>query len=266
MILLCTTTLATSMPLLRAATICQPDRIDTTAKVHHIVDGDTLALTNELRVRIIGMNTPEIGRRKRPSEPFGDAARLRLIQLIAKHDYAVKLRYGKDKFDRHGRLLAHVFAGDENVTEIMLRQGLAVHVTVSPNLWQHQCYRRAENEARFKNRRIWQLPFYQYPPVSELSTGGFHLLQGNVTAVKLRGKRWEINLSHLTLSIGRANRRYFNKKSLAALLDKRVFVRGWVRKRKKHFYLGLKHPDMLKVYPVRCLRRTCPPAQARPLR
>jgi len=252
--------------LVQAASICQPDRIDASARVRHVVDGDTLVLSDERSVRLIGMNTPEIGHGKRRSEAFGDAARLRLIQLIAKHDHQVKLRYGKDKFDRHGRLLAHVFAGDENVTEVMLRQGLAVHVSFSPNLWQHKCYQRAENEARFQKRRIWRLPFYHYPPVQQLSKGGFHMIQGDVTRVSLRGKRWEFKLSNrVTLSISKKNRRYFDKAILATLLGKRVFVRGWFRKRKKRFYLGLKHPDMIKVYPVSCLRQQCPASQARAL-
>lgn len=253
---------------IKAAAICQLDRIDAKVKVRHVIDGDTITLKDERNVRIIGMNTPEVGHGKGPSEDFGEAARLRLIQLLSKFDNHVKLRYGKDKFDRHGRMLAHVFAGNENVTEYMLRQGLAVQITVPPNVWQRQCYRHAEDEARLKNRRIWQLPIYQYQPLSRLprSAGGFHLIQGNVTQVNMRGRQWKIEVSdRLTLSVGKKYRRYFNKKKLSGLLGKRVFVRGWIRNREKHFYIGLKHPDMVKVYPVGCTRLSCQASSARPL-
>jgi endonuclease YncB( thermonuclease family) len=89
------------------------------------VDGDTLHLGGE-RVRIVGMDAPELGQRCRDSFgaewSCGEAARLRLSALLQQGDTACRPQ-GRD---RYGRLLASCAAGEADLGEAMVRGGLAV--------------------------------------------------------------------------------------------------------------------------------------------
>src|SRR5471032_1000981 len=55
----------------------------TSVAVQRVVDGDTLRLSDGRSVRMIGLNTPELGRQGRTDEPFAVAARKRLEALVA---------------------------------------------------------------------------------------------------------------------------------------------------------------------------------------
>ena len=64
------------------------------ATVQRVVDGDTLRLSDGRNVRMIGLNTPELGKQGRSDEPFAVAARKRLEALVAESDGRVGLRLG----------------------------------------------------------------------------------------------------------------------------------------------------------------------------
>lgn len=55
-------------------------------QVRQVVDGDTLRLVDGRSVRLIGINTPEVGRKGRSSEPYAEAARRRLQALVNASD------------------------------------------------------------------------------------------------------------------------------------------------------------------------------------
>ena len=59
-----------------------PDGL-TSVAVQRVVDGDTLRLSDGRSVRMIGLNTPELGKQGRSDEPFAVAARKRLETLVA---------------------------------------------------------------------------------------------------------------------------------------------------------------------------------------
>jgi len=84
------------------------------------VDGDTLALGRE-RVRIVGLDTPELHGRCERETVLARAAQRRMAQLVAG---GVTLRpYGRDRF---GRLLAVVRdKRGRDVAGVMIREGLA---------------------------------------------------------------------------------------------------------------------------------------------
>lgn len=97
--------------------------VATTATVTAIVDGDTvrveLANGATLVVRLDGIDTPERG------EPFSaQATRATRVMLFAN---TVTLT-GSD-IDRYGRLVARIRVGGVDVSEALVRQGLACHFT-----------------------------------------------------------------------------------------------------------------------------------------
>ena len=107
----------------------------TPVAVQRVVDGDTLRLSDGRNVRMIGLNTPELGKQGRSDEPFAVAARKRLEALVAASDGRVGLVPGKESKDHYGRTLAHVYGADgANLEAQMLAEGLGFQVAVAPNV------------------------------------------------------------------------------------------------------------------------------------
>ena len=52
------------------------------AKVARIIDGDTFVLSDSQRVRMLGIDTPELERNGKSAEPFSDSAKALTKQLI----------------------------------------------------------------------------------------------------------------------------------------------------------------------------------------
>jgi len=125
----------------------------------HVVDGDTLLLSNGARIRLIGVDTPETVRPEHPVEPWGPEA----TEFVKAHTAAgaVRLQFDKERKDRYGRFLAHVFAPQENGSEIflseeLLRAGLGRALLRYPySVAMKRRFREAEDEARRAKRGIW---------------------------------------------------------------------------------------------------------------
>ena len=76
-------------------------------RVRQVVDGDTVRLVDGRSVRLIGINTPEIGRKGRSSEPYAEAAKRRLQALVKASDGRVGLVPGsspKTSMGAHWRI------------------------------------------------------------------------------------------------------------------------------------------------------------------
>src|SRR5690554_6263424 len=89
------------------ADYCSMPGIGQAVKSKHVIDGDTLDLADGRRVRLIGINAPEIGRQGNVSEPYAQAARKGLQQLVSNAD--LRLLVGEETKDRYGRTLGHLF-------------------------------------------------------------------------------------------------------------------------------------------------------------
>ncbi|HNV85566.1 MAG TPA: thermonuclease family protein [Candidatus Omnitrophota bacterium] len=95
-------------------------------KVRYVIDGDTFILTDQQRVRMIGIDAPEVShpRYGKSGEPFGEESRKYLKALIEGKD--VRLEGGEEPFDRFGRRLAYVYLSDGTfVNRQMIEQGYA---------------------------------------------------------------------------------------------------------------------------------------------
>jgi len=88
----------------------------------HVYDGDTLTLSDGTRVRLLGIDAPEL----KPPQPFGIESRDFVKGLCA--GKAVWLEYGTERKDRYDRTLAYVYVISGNtmcmVNEEVLRHGL----------------------------------------------------------------------------------------------------------------------------------------------
>jgi len=233
-----------SFPAL-AGNACSSDHIDETTTIRYVYDGDTLHLRDGRKVRLIGINTPELERKNKAAEPFAVAAKKALRSLFKNHK-TIALRYGEDKQDHYGRVLAHGFLTDgQNIQAILLNLGLARAITIPPNTQFSACYLEQEHKARCKNTGLWeQTKILQAKNLKNKHTG-FHLVQGKVTNIRSNNKGIWLNIEDkLTIGIRPKNQALFDIKAINDMINQSVTVRGWINKSKQStpFYMRVRHP------------------------
>jgi endonuclease YncB( thermonuclease family) len=228
------------------------------AQVQKVVDGDTLRLKDGRSVRLIGLNSPELGRQNRSAEPFAEAARRRLQALVSASDGRVRLQVGRQAKDHYGRTLAHVYdARGGNLEAQLLAEGLGYWLAVAPNLALVECQQAAEHSARQARLGLWRQPQVQSP--AQLGRGGFALIHGEVLRVERnRGGVWLEMGDSLVLQVPEKLFEHFDLRQLQGLAGSRVEARGWVIDRAKRgglkanqarWMLPLTDKAMLEVLP-----------------
>ncbi len=230
---------------------CSPDRIDHQAKVKWVHDGDTVILESGEKLRLIGLNTPELGKDGKPDRPYALSARRTLQQLLKKHHYRIALRYDSDERDHHGRRLAHPYLPDKtSITAHMLRRGLAIALTVPPNDWNVSCYRDAESQARRKRLGIWSLPRYKTIKTERLTGNerGFRIVEGKILRIGRSKQALWVNLTgNLALRINHEDIANFSNVDFDRIRGKRVIARGWMYKHKRQLRMQIRHPADLEM-------------------
>jgi endonuclease YncB( thermonuclease family) len=228
----------------------------TSVTVQRVVDGDTLRLSDGRNVRMIGLNTPELGKKGRSDEPFAVTARKRLEALVATNDGRLGLQPGKESKDRYGRTLAHVYGADgTNLEAQMLAEGLGFLVAVAPNVDLVNCQQAAERSARQAGLGVWrQSPVLK---ADQISVSGFAVLSGRVSKVQRnRGGVWIELQDSVVLRVAPNLLARFDVTLLESLKGKQVEARGWVLDRSRRgglkegqvrWMLPLTDPAMLQV-------------------
>lgn len=232
---------------------CPASHYDETAVVKSVHDGDTLKLIDGRKVRLIGINTPELARNNQAAQPYARQARQALLQLVNQSDLQIRLVYGAQREDRYQRTLAHLYLPDgQNIQAALIRQGMATAFTTPPNDRQSRCYRQLESKAIDNKKGIWSLTDYQLYQIHELgqNSKGFHRIQGSVTkAYQSPGGFWLILDNRLRVHIKQQDLTYFDISFLQQLTGKMITVRGWLHPKKKSYFMNLRHPDALRLIP-----------------
>ncbi len=137
-----------------------PSRPPDTATVVVVYDGDTVMVRfkdgNERKVRLIGIDTPELGD-ERESVRFMAyvAKRFAFLRLYRRE---VALSYDWQREDKHGRLLAFLTTEDGTLfNERILREGFAFKLLAFP--FRPELMKRfeaAEGEARRAEKGLWR--------------------------------------------------------------------------------------------------------------
>ena len=125
------------------------------ARVVKHTDGDTLWLSGVGKVRLIGVDTPEV---YGGAECYGRRASA-FVERTAPLRSTVTYRLGTDERDRYGRALAYVYLEDGRLLNLMLVQrGYAQVLTVPPNVEFAERLRSAARRARAAGRGLWGEP------------------------------------------------------------------------------------------------------------
>jgi micrococcal nuclease len=121
--------------------------------VRAVVDGDTIDVATVGRVRLLGIDAPEIGRGYDTSAPFGREARQKLTSLVL-HRW-IRLEQEGPAMDAYNRHLAYVLTEDgQFVNAVLVREGLA-RVSARMPLTRLAELQRAEAEAQAFRRGMW---------------------------------------------------------------------------------------------------------------
>lgn len=137
--------------------------------VIRVIDGDTLQLANGERVRLIGIDTPEI---HESDKLYRDSQRTRsnvnTIRQMGRRAYEftkglvegkrISLEFDVDKRDRYNRLLAYVYLKEDNafVNAKIIEEGYASLMTIPPNVKHADLFLQLYQEARKQRRGLWQ--------------------------------------------------------------------------------------------------------------
>ena len=219
---------------------------DTWAKVEKAYDGDTFRTTDGEKVRLLGIDAPELAHSAERGEPLGPKSKHFLQGLI--EGKLVRLKRDKEKRDRYGRQLSHVYLRDGTwVNGAMVSEGLALVYTFAPNLHFANDLLRLEKAARDQKFGIWATSRFrvlQSTSVSNNPIGQFRLVQGEVTQTDKNG--YGFRLGSLNISIPRKYRAYF-KKAPNIRKGQQVLVRGTIRTSNGKLFLALHSPFDLEI-------------------
>ncbi|MCP5246400.1 MAG: thermonuclease family protein [Burkholderiales bacterium] len=213
--------------------------------VKSVYDGDTIILGNNQRVRLLGVNTPEIESRHRPGEPGGLAARAWLQNQVRNRQ--VYLEYDQEKKDKYDRQLAHVFLRDGTHLNLeLIKQGLAFMSIVPPNLRYAETFSRAQQQAEKQALGIWRESGYQVRSLDQIASGGRGWQRFIGIPKQVQQKR---SFTYLILndqaSVRIANDHLNLFPVLEKYLGRDVEIRGWVSRRNNRFMISVQHPSAL---------------------
>lgn len=127
--------------------------------VVHVVDGDTIDVqegAQKVRVRLIGIDTPEVVDPKKPVQCYGAEASAEMTRVAAGMSVRLETDPTQDLHDKYGRLLAYVFLPDgTNVNLHMIEAGFAREYTYQkPYRYQAQ-FKAAQAHARSASIGLW---------------------------------------------------------------------------------------------------------------
>ncbi len=121
--------------------------------VSRVIDGDTVEIASGERVRLLGMNTPELG------QPYHDEAANRLKEFV--EGKSVTLESDINEKDQYGRLLRYVYVDEKFVNAELVKEGYANVYILPPNTKHEAELRAAWKECRkIKIRLCGSSPSY----------------------------------------------------------------------------------------------------------
>ncbi len=126
-----------------------------TATVQRVADGDTVIAETangaKLRLRLLGIDAPEVSHNGKSGQPFGEEARRYLEELVKGREVKVEA-HGPD---RYKRALAMLWRDGVNVNVTMVRAGLAERYRGARCQAYCRELEQAEREARQGRVGVW---------------------------------------------------------------------------------------------------------------
>ena len=123
------------------------------ALVVRVIDGDTVEIEGEQRLRYIGIDAPEIACSTEPAEYFGEEAAEKNRELVL--GKIVSLEKDITDRDEYGRRLRYVWLGDTLINAELVRLGYAYAYFLLPNNRYRELFLQMEEKARDQKLDLW---------------------------------------------------------------------------------------------------------------
>ena len=120
------------------------------ARVTQVIDGDTIIIEGNYRIRYIGIDTPEVYPRLEACGIEAWEANRRLVE-----GKEVRLEPDLSETDKYGRLLRYVYVDDIFVNAELVRQGLARAKAYPPDIKYQDYLEELEQQAKQARRGMW---------------------------------------------------------------------------------------------------------------
>ena len=217
--------------------------------VKWIYDGDTLLLNDGRKIRLIGINTPEVAHHGKKGQPYGREATEALRELLKGANNKIRLERGKQAKDRYKRDLAYVFLPDgTDISEWMLQQGWATLMVFPPNTRYIEHYRKTERVAQLKQRIIWRQKSHQIQTPQQLKRAyrGYVRLKSAVKSIKITKNNIILELDKkIFIKLSKNNLNYFTRYNPKKLRHQDIIISGFLQKYRGKRIIRLRHPVQL---------------------
>lgn len=132
-----------------------PDNFEKT-QVIRVIDGDTIIVSGDRRIRLIGIDTPETVHPEKEAEPYGEESSAFAKKILeGKTVYLEKDQSDRDQFDR---LLRYVYLEDGTFFNlIMVERGYAQTMRTEPNIKHADLLQQAQLIAKQERKGLWGL-------------------------------------------------------------------------------------------------------------
>lgn len=198
-------------------------------EVARVVDAGSFVLADRRRVKLAAVLPP------RADEPFAREAQQLLSTTVAGKQ--VGLAFDDRTTDRHGALLAHVFADGAWLQQSLIDAGLVRVRTFADTAKCAAPLLTGETAARNAERGLWALPQYGVRKTESLDAdiGTFQIVEGKIVSVARSRGRAFVNFgadyrTDFTVTIAARDLRRLAKDGIdpATWTGKQIRVRGWL--------------------------------------
>ncbi len=129
-------------------------------QVLHVFDGDTFSIWTPRRietVRVIGIDSPETGKKYRDRECFGKEATKKAIELLNEKKVRLESDPTQADRDKYNRILRYVYFEDGAFYNLMMiEEGFAEEYTFEDSQYEYQAqFRAAQEQAKENKRGLW---------------------------------------------------------------------------------------------------------------
>jgi len=136
-----------------------PQEVQGPFTVTRVVDGDTIWVDNNgqrLKIRMIGLDTPETVDPRKPVRCFGREASAQAKTILGGQSVYLETDPSQDSIDKYGRTLAYVWTESGRLFNLdMITDGYAFEYTYDLPYRYQADFKAAEADASANDRGLW---------------------------------------------------------------------------------------------------------------
>lgn len=171
--------------------------------VSKVIDGDTITLENNEKVRYLGIDAPETHRKENGKwtnfvEPFGEEATILNKRLV--EGKTVTLSFDRELKDSYDRNLAYVYIDGRMVNTVILSEGLAFPYDIS-KLKNYSIFRLAFFNAIKAKKNLYKNFFVSTKLYEHIGLYGWY--RGKINTVYYSNDKTVIKTDYLDIQLNR---------------------------------------------------------------